>query len=222
MNIKLLMRLLLIVSGIFSTKISIAAMTPAWPVVSGLQAEFKVTSSRSDVGVKIFSVEGKHIYTVECHDGGFESETIGDYNEMFQCKMFPVENPGVSIDIFRPNGQWNRTRTRAAFNVEHAFGGCVNHKYYGASRTFSARGMRIQLQIRDFKMSPSLAAVVREGAKMNYDFVLKLQIEPDEKAFNDYVGSVPEICYADYQIDKFGKLRESIFRTGDPSALEAK
>jgi len=195
-----------------------------WPQIKLFEQNFRFSSDSPYDEAVIESPDGKPLYRFVCHEGGYEDGATGDYNSLFQCKLFSlVISKERFLDLFLPSYSWGRSRTRATFN-DGLGDKCDNHPYYGHKRTFNLRGMRIELTVSDFRASPGIAeSLKRDLAKPDhYSLNLHVRVTPAPEATNPIAGTVPEVCEVGYSLGKTGQVVETVHHFPDPAKSSPK
>lgn len=187
---------------------------PTWPVIAPITKRFFVTNEQPHASMVIGDVTGEPLYRLSCHEGEYESADEGDFNHLYQCKLWDMR-AHIRGDLFSPTATWNRSRTRASFYGEQVNGACADHTYYGNDRRFRFMGMRICLRIDDLEQ-PDIRALLR-GAKPTFAFTLTANAQPDVAATDAFVGPAPEQCTSYFTIDTSGKMVEKV-TIGDDEA----
>ena len=181
---------------------------PKWPEVTPLHAVYSLSKSSAHVETVVFAKDGTRAYKLSCHPATFESEAEGDFNGLFQCKLFPANINEAATDVFYPATDWNHSYTRASFLRGQIAGACKTHKYFGNNRMFHLRGMKIRLGITDFHEKTSIEKLLRSEREPNYSYVLRIDIDIDPSAVRKHAEAVRERCDSDWEFDKFGKVVE--------------
>lgn len=177
-----------------------------FPRVSRVSATFSISWDSPHVYLGVFSEKGIPLYGLVCHPGDFVDAEGGDYDNLFHCKLKPLDTADPFDDLFYPSVDWRRARTRALFDADQINGRCRNHPFYGARRVFLTRGMRVTLAIRDYSDPvPLIAQMKALAANPNsqtsrYRFRLDVEIVPDARAKLPHAASVPEECWTTYQL----------------------
>lgn len=213
--IRLPVRLALIVVCLWA--LLLPAIASQWPPVSEVHARFAVSSQNPHIGLIIPAADGEPRYRLSCHPGDYESAKEGDFDHMYHCKLWDLQD-GIRGDLFSPTPGWNRARTRALFHGEQVTGRCADHPYYGSSRSFRFLGMDIRLAISELRQ-PDMRKMLTGEVQPSFAFNLSVDVKPDPSAGKEFVGPAPEMCSSYYKIDDKGALVE-IVNIGEDESLE--
>jgi hypothetical protein len=191
-----------------------------WPTITPFDHTFLFASDDPHIDAMIVSTNNKPLYRFVCHEGDYEDNETGDYNMLFQCKLFSLtDKKSGYLDLFLPSYTWRRSRTRAEFN-SGLDGKCFSHPYYGHERTFMLRGMHIVLTASDFTETPSTAESLKRDLikPEHYALHLRVRFTPTPTAKNAIAGTAPEVCESSYELDKSGKVIETMQLYPDPAS----
>jgi hypothetical protein len=188
-----------------------------WPMVSPLHSIFSVSNTNPHVETIVFGGNGEKLYRLSCHNDQFETDADGDFNFLYQCKLFPLNPKEAALDLFYPTEKWDRSRTRAAFARGQIAGLCKEHAFYGRDRRFNFRGMVIRLRILNFEEQVSVSNLLQEKEASRHRFKLFVDIDNDAKANISHASVVPELCEAGWLFDKSRTVKEEKMLTADPA-----
>lgn len=165
----LLVALCLIVSeGVFAK---------AWPEVRPISKKFEVMDSRHVFFTSLIQDKmGSAIYKLVCFPGG-HTEHDFDYSGLVQCRLIDLAANAKNVDMLNQPNAGRDWLSRGKFEVAELTGNCAKDEYFGSKRVFFLRGMRIALQVDNFK------EVQPEVEQTSYaSYVLSFDVTNDKAA----------------------------------------
>jgi len=178
-----------------------------------MKASFNFSDQNAHLNFYILSDAGEPAYNFECHKGDLDKnyQNSGDFAGFFQCKLMPAYED--DIDLFIPGGNWEGRFTRATFQTGWK-DSCEHDPYYGLSRTFTLRNLKIVMTLIPISHSPSMKALLQRNldAPQHYSFKFRVNVVQDDEAKNERALPSPLVCLARFYLDEKGNLREKTLR----------
>jgi hypothetical protein len=150
----------------------------AWPTIQAETRTYDFPDARkASVTLPILGEDEKPLYRIECHQFGFADPAF-DYSGDFECRLRSLYSKETYSTLFTDDPNQSRDwESRARFLSEELAGSCADYPEYGRVRSFSLRGMKIELALSRVVLDPS--AQPRPSLK---SFDLKISVESSADA----------------------------------------
>jgi hypothetical protein len=107
--------------------------------------------------IAIRGVNGTDLYSLECHNGNYDDESLIDFADDFQCGLFTHGADSASETNFNllasdtPDEQSSDWFNRGRMLAQQLRGECAQYAEYGAVRHFTLRRMRVTFAFTDVR-----------------------------------------------------------------------
>ncbi|MFI5140513.1 MAG: hypothetical protein ACHQIM_22020 [Sphingobacteriales bacterium] len=169
--------------------------TNKWPSVVPFKKSFHLDDNSSKAGVKVFinGNDGKPLYYIECHAGGYGDTNKFSFSGDFSCQLESLYSHDPYSTLFTEDFHSSSdTDNRGFFFVERLIGKCGDYPEFGRERSFRLRRMQVTLAISNMRLGNNPEFSQKNPKKFllkSFDF--EVTVLPDETAKSKITSPVP-------------------------------
>jgi hypothetical protein len=162
---------------------SMGASAQSYPAPAPIERTFDVSDvSKANISLHIKALDGRDLYTLQCHSAGYEEDSGFDYSGDFECRLGLSSGQNTYSTLLTEDLNQSRDwESRGRFFATSLKGECAKVPEFGAIRNFTLRGMRLTLRILD----PTF-----QGNKL-ISLKLAVAVAPDPNAHRAIADIVP-------------------------------
>lgn len=174
-------------SMFFALQFALGQSNQPWPKIQPFSHEWHIpNASKPDADTPVLAYiqdeAGQPAYKLECHSGDYSNQSEMNFSGTYQCALFAQKDGhNVSWDLLadrdHQDSDWDNRGRMIAQQLE---GSCGETPGYGTHRSFTLRGMRLELTFKDLNWQPSSGA--QAGKRQLDSFTLAATVRPDPKA----------------------------------------
>ena len=181
------MRTFICASMFFALQLACGQSNQPWPKIQPLSNEWHIPNASkpgadTPVLAYIRDEAGQPAYKLECHSGEYSDQSEMNFSGTYQCALFAMKDGhNASWDLLADrNHQDSDWDNRGRMIAQQLEGSCSETPGYGTHRSFTLRGMRLELTFKDLRWEPGSGS--QAGKRQLSSFSLAVIAQPDAKA----------------------------------------
>jgi hypothetical protein len=162
---------------------SMDASAQSYPAPAPIEKTFDVSDViKANISLHIKARDGRDLYTLQCHSVGYEGDSGFDYSGDFECRLSLSAGQNTYSTLLTEDLNQSRDwESRGRFFATSIKGECAKVPEFGAFRSFTLRGMRLTLRVRN---------PLFQGDKL-LSLKLAVSVAPDPDAHRAIADIVP-------------------------------
>lgn len=168
-------------------QVAFAQNGQSWPKVQTYSHEWHIpNASKPDADTPVLAYirddASQPTYKLECHSGEYSDQSEINFSGTYQCALFALKDGhNASWDLLADrNHQDSDWDNRGRMIAQQLAGSCGETPGYGTHRSFTLRGMRLELTFKDLNWGPGSGS--QAGKRQLKSFTLAAIAQPDFKA----------------------------------------
>lgn len=171
----------------FALQLAFGQSSQPWPKIQPFSHEWHIpNASKPDADTPVLAYirddAGQPAYKLECHSGEYSDQSEMNFSGTYQCALFALKDGhNASWDLLADrNHQDSDWDNRGRMIAQQLDGSCGETPGYGTHRSFTLRGMRLELTFKSLNWG--LGSGAQAGKRQLNSFTLIATVQPDSKA----------------------------------------